>query len=74
MTVRTVTVGDDLTIPAPVKVGDTNLPARLQDTALNATYAPAAGSAEYAPAAVGTPTTNNADALRMTAALKWGES
>jgi YD repeat-containing protein len=38
MAIRTVVVGDDLTIPAPVKVADTNLPARLQDTALNATY------------------------------------
>ncbi|QOT16467.1 right-handed parallel beta-helix repeat-containing protein [Paenarthrobacter sp. YJN-5] len=35
---RTVTVGDDLTLPAPVKVADGNLPARLQDAALNATY------------------------------------
>jgi hypothetical protein len=40
MATRTVTVGDDLTLPAPVKVADTNLPARLQDTALNATYVP----------------------------------
>lgn len=35
---RIVTVGDDLTLPAPVKVADGNLPARLQDGALNATY------------------------------------
>lgn len=42
MTVRTVTVGDDLTIPAAVKVDDPSLPDRLQDTALNATYAPVA--------------------------------
>lgn len=35
---RIVTVGDDLTLPAPVKVADSNLPARLQDAALNATY------------------------------------
>jgi hypothetical protein len=39
MTIRTVVVGDDLTLPAPVKVADTNLPTRLQDTALNATFA-----------------------------------
>ena len=38
MATRTVRVGDDNTLPAPVKVADTNLPARLQDTALNATY------------------------------------
>lgn len=38
MTVRTVTVGDDLTIPAAVKVDDPSLPERLQDTALDATY------------------------------------
>jgi len=37
---KLVSVGDDLTLPAPVKVADTNLPARLQDTALNATYVP----------------------------------
>ncbi|MCW3766485.1 GDSL-type esterase/lipase family protein [Paenarthrobacter sp. PAE-2] len=39
---RIVTVGDDLTLPAPVKVADGNLPARLQDGALNATYGPTA--------------------------------
>jgi hypothetical protein len=39
MTIRTVVVGDDLTLPAPVKVADTKLPTRLQDTALNATFA-----------------------------------
>ena len=38
---RTVTVGDDFTLPAPIQVADTNLPARLQDTALSATLAPA---------------------------------
>lgn len=36
---RVVTVGDNLTLPANVKVTDTHLPARLAETALNATYA-----------------------------------
>lgn len=34
---RLVSVGDDFTLPAPVKVADANLPARLGDSALSAT-------------------------------------
>lgn len=36
---RLVSVGDDFTLPAAVKVVDANLPANLQPAALNATYA-----------------------------------
>lgn len=35
---RLVSVGDDFTLPAAVKVADTNLPARLGTAALNATF------------------------------------
>lgn len=38
MVTRNVTVGDDFTLPTPVKVADTNLPDRLQDAELAATY------------------------------------
>jgi len=36
---RLVSVGDDFTLPAALKVADANLPARLGDTALNAAFA-----------------------------------
>ncbi|AYN57296.1 hypothetical protein PBI_BRIDGETTE_29 [Arthrobacter phage Bridgette] len=39
MTQRLVSVGDDFTLPAAVKVADTNLPTRLSDGQLSATYA-----------------------------------
>ena len=39
MTNRLVSVGDDFTLPAALKVADANLPARLGDGALNAAFA-----------------------------------
>jgi hypothetical protein len=38
MTQRLVSVGDDFTLPAAVKVADENLPERLSDGELSATF------------------------------------
>jgi len=71
MTNRLVSVGDDFTLPAALKVADANLPTRLGTTALNATYAGLVQLAKNPDTLIAGAVTVDANNLVTSAAVLW---